>query len=382
MSGQLQNWVAGYPITDVDMTRGETTAATADDLVYQTLLTPGAVQKIAVPLLEETASVNPRLLVTPGAVTGTVQLNPCELIAGVSGQPYTVGLAAQVNAAMASTGVTSNSSGSTRFDLLYATVQRTVSVSASRKIKDPNTGLISTQTVNLATTPTVTLALLANAGASVAAAVAALPADTGSAWNFPLAVITVANPYSAGTAIAQSAISQEWQGGWIPFHRRRLRRGGSIVVTQPVTASSTAKYLVKDRWGSVEGIFAPINYKTNPSNGIVLDNTIDWRRRWLKVYGGLPKVNAGAYQASEVATLGGQTSNFFSGLVFTGTDGAGGSPCYTVTSSGATFKFYADSANSGALTVDISGAANDGTNGDNWWIEIDGTDTFIFGAVP
>jgi hypothetical protein len=306
-------WNDGQGLATPDLQRGGDAAGAADDHVYETVFTPGAVQKRVTPLLEETATVNPRLLtipstpsLSPAGANGAVRVQPCQLIAGSPTSQQQIALAATSYTGLDSALITSNGSGSIRYDLIYATVYRAVSVSGTRKIKSATDGTLSSQSIALADVAAVTLGtnvgFLTGATAPTLSQInAALPADTApssatfGSFSFPLCFVTVANGYSSGTVLAQNSaggstyITQAWSGGAMQGHRVRGPRPASIyygVASEKPTSALTTGVQGAERWGS-DGARFFAHFKVLPasSNAIataaVVDNSIDWRRRFI-----------------------------------------------------------------------------------------------------
>lgn len=288
----------GQALTTPDVQRIGDGAASADDRVHEVLSTPPSLgAKTVEPTSIETAAVNPRLLVVPGAVAGTVQLQPCALQVGSPSVALGVALEATLKAALASAAFAANASGVTRYDLLYATVQRTVNLTGLRVFKSTVDGSLSNQLANLADAPAVTLTILPNVGNVTP--LATMPADNNGgangeafgSYNFPLALVALPNGYAGGGAIAQSIITQMWSGGFVQPHRVRGMRLLSLyygAATEKPSSAMTAMVQGAERWGSDERFFGHFKLLTTTpafsggaANGDIIDNTIDWRHRFI-----------------------------------------------------------------------------------------------------
>lgn len=266
-------------------------AAAADDRALEILCTPGSTQKKIEPLGEETASFNPRLLVvgkdTDGAIAnGVVRLRPCYLAAGVSGDPNTIGLAAKRGTNLDSAVFGNNSSGSTRFDLLYATISYGTLLQESVRQKPLSGGAPVSTLLTTEADMLVTLSIVP--GVASGNPLASLPVDAvdGSSYNFGLAMVSIANGFSGG-AVNQSTITPLWSGGWIQNHRiQQLRPAptfyGGAATERPAGA------MLSDRWGAQLSYFAHLKLVTaTPTSAVgapVLDSTIDWRKRIIWGY--------------------------------------------------------------------------------------------------
>jgi hypothetical protein len=314
MSSTRNIWNDGQGLATPDLQRSADAAAAADDRVFEVLTSPGSVQKKILPLSEETATLNPRLLAVPstGALSpvgtnGAVRVMPCCLVAGSPTSTQQIALSANLQAPLDTAAITSNSSGGIRYDLVYATVNRAVSVTGTRKIKSATDGSLSSQTVNLADAPAVTLGVnvgfLTGATAPTAIQInAALPSDTApssstfGSFSFPIAYVTVANGYTSGTTLFQDSsggttyITQCWSGGFVPGQRVRGPRPMSLYYgaanEKPSSSVLTKGTQNGERWGSQAAQYF-VHFKLlNTSGismtaGITLDNTIDWRNRFV-----------------------------------------------------------------------------------------------------
>lgn len=289
MSGLRSIATPGIGVVGADLQRGLDSGAAGDDRAFALLATPGALHKRVIPFFEESLATRLMLLVVPsGTTSGALDVRPCSLLVASDTPGLVVDFEARLDAAATSALIPDNSSGSTRYYLLYATIARsTDGFTASRPAKDLASGNISTQSVAVADQPKVTLGTAV--ASSKGGAYAALPADSGSAWNIPLAVLQVTNGYTSGTAHLQSAITPCWPGGGVPQARvvppvAAIFRGtdGHCPATQSFLypmADGRTQYL-----GGVRDMYAGIVYlPADGSNGVwtLLDDSIDWRRRFL-----------------------------------------------------------------------------------------------------
>lgn len=309
MSQERAIWNDGQGLATPDLQRPANDAGAADDRVYEVLVTPGAVQKKILPLSEESATVNPRLLaipsavgLTPAGVNGAIRLMPCALVAGSAASTQQISLEATLYAPLDTAAIGSNSSGSTRYDLVYATINRAVTTTGTRKIKSATDGTLSSQTVNLADNAATTLSV--NAGfltggtpPTQAQINAALPADTApssstfGSFNFPIAYVSVFNGYASGAVIGSnptfSALTQCWPGGAIAQNRVRGARPMSIyygAAAEKVSSVLSNNVALAERWsGNGNQFFSHFKILSTTgatiNAGVVLDNSIDWRNR-------------------------------------------------------------------------------------------------------
>jgi hypothetical protein len=100
---------------------------------------------------------------------------PARLFAGGVSLPHHLNLSHTQEGPVDTVPFGSNSTTSSRFDLVYATLNRFVSATGSRKVKDVQSGQVSTQVLNLETRTQAVLSIIP--GVSLASAAAATPAD-------------------------------------------------------------------------------------------------------------------------------------------------------------------------------------------------------------
>jgi len=279
-------WNDGEAITTVELNRPNDVSANADDRVLEALFTPGATQKRLIPL--SLSTTDHTLMVVPGGTSGSVALKPCVLVAGHPTTSTAIKMSATLLASLDSNLVGANSSGSTRIDLLYATVSRTTpatigspatgvaytglgiadvgtGATVSRTVKDVSSGNVSTQSISIYDVPTITLTILAGTpGSGVAPA---LPSDSGSAYNFSLSKITVANGYTSGTAISASNLTQEWTQATLPVQLVKFQ--------QDVVTSDAPIVTYKDSAGNVRGIRDHVGYRRGRIN--------EWYEDWIAI---------------------------------------------------------------------------------------------------
>lgn len=308
MSGTRVFMNEGQAITWPDMQRLADVAASSEDRVWNVVFTPqwagsGVYSKKVVPLTPEPALagyVHPRL-VYDGNITGGVDVLPAEYVIGAPGDPAAKANVALLSAAgwfnetsqlselysLPATAFPSSSGSDGRVDLVYAIVE-SVATTGERKVKHPQTGQVLTEEITLYTSPTVSFGVVKGAEDG-SFSVDLPPADTGTKWYFPLAVILLddgaAGPWTEGTAIAQSRISQIWDGGWISRNRVQLAEAASIMSdVYSSGANGRATTPLSNRWGATISVAAVLQHKTDGTGAYVdLDTSHDWSRRMLTV---------------------------------------------------------------------------------------------------
>lgn len=374
-------------------------ASTADDRALEITVTPGAAQKKIVPLSEESATVNPRLLVVgkdtdATLANGKVRVRPAHFVAGVLGDPNTIGLGGKATVEDSPT-FANNSSGSTRTDLLYATLSYGASITQSVRQKPTAGGAPVSATLNIENQITVTLGIIP--GVASGSPLASLPADSGSGklavYNFGLAAVSIANGFSGG-AINQASIAQLWSGGWVQPQRVRGPRPMSIyygAANERAVGDISTMVQGAERAGSDIRFFA--HFKNLPTTiaggtGVFLDTTIDWRNRpfWgILGYAGsaanLPL--AGSSMSSFVGSAN-NNPGAISGTTFFGFGSpAGNIPgvlLYTSAAASSQIRLGVDSASGGLFFFrDPAHAPIDSTNGDVLFLWINAMDRFVAG---
>ncbi len=352
-------------------------AAMADDRALEIVATPGNVAKRIIPLFEEgstAAASHPRVLVVGNDLDATVPvakvgIMPAHFIAGIINGPLSqansIGLAAKMVAEAYSPAFGNNSSGSTRTDLLYASISYGTLTTTSVRQK-PTAGSAPQSTVlTVQQDMLVTLGIIA--GVSAANPLASLPADSGSGksavYNFGLAAVSIANGF-AGGAINQASITPLWDAGWIQPHRVRGFRPASIF---GVTAlNEHAGYAWNNRFGSDVRYWAL--FKSLPTTGtgvaaVSVDNHIDWRGRFIcgfLAYLGSGSQAAAPETASAIA-LGSPSMQWFAGMR---ADGAAAGTLVTPAAYSGAAQVAIDIDASGVLCFHKVAAPVDGTNGD------------------
>lgn len=243
MSGVRKNYNDGEALNTIDFNLTTQAQAAADDRAFAALFADASNSKRVWPLAD--TDYDGANLVVTGSTIGTLSLLPCTLIAGNSTNPRAVELSATLESALQSDLVAANSSGSTRVDLIYATIQRTSpstlasaptgtayagkngvdlrsypSAIASRTVKSPTSGSVTTQTITVVQIPTITLNILQGTPGGGAPSLPADTAPTGAVtdgiYNFSLATLSVANGYTSGGSINQSDITPTWTKATIP----------------------------------------------------------------------------------------------------------------------------------------------------------------------
>lgn len=241
------------------------------------------------------AIVGSRGSVGTGALANYRDIRSCVFVGSVSALSQTFALAA-------------NASGNPRWDLIYA--QMTVDAAANqvqRRVKDPNSSSPSVQTVYQYLAQTVQIA--AAQGTPGASPVAPnLPADSGSTYNIPLALVLVPTGWGPTSTVvpeqlrdvALVASVSATLGGYTicpgNLNHDKVNPDGSITAngyasdaTFAWTASSPYRsplFLPPTMQGGQTRFFLiDLTNVSHPSvtNGATIDDSIDWRNRFFRV---------------------------------------------------------------------------------------------------
>lgn len=265
----------------------------------------------------------------------------------------------------------SNATGDPRRDHVYARVYRDATVEATRVVKSPTTGVVSSQTLTVETQWLVEYGVVQGTP-GVSPALETLPADGTNSYYVSLADVTVPNGYTTGGSVSRTNVIPTWS-------RARYRR--NTVNNLHEARQDAYPPTNYDRSGGMPGwfgsiqtyyfAFTPDTGTSNPTCGFVIPGGSKYRYMRATVFRpvnhtGYPGAPALAYpRPTDTIAAGGES--YTSGWFFTG-DGAVGeagtsfaSPIYSVASAfglagaGDDLRVYLDST-SGLITVGFSGS--------------------------
>jgi hypothetical protein len=180
--------------------------------------------------------------------------------------------------------IAANASGNPRWDLVYAAVAVDANgPTVTRKVKDPTTKVISSQSVVTTKVTSVTVAVSAGTAAA-SPTPPATPADSGSTYYIPLAYVRVPNGFGASSTVATTDIADI-----APHLSLSTATGGTSL--RPATANKTPTTAQLQSWGATgsrpatvmpasmvgsESILIAVDMST--ATDTVVD-TGDWRNR-------------------------------------------------------------------------------------------------------
>jgi hypothetical protein len=368
MNGVKQIWSPGYPVTDEALQRMADQAAKGGDeelrhLVVAEKFTNGSLATGNVVPLARPAS-GTRFCVT--SADGYVETAaPAIVFKTATGGVYVAGVSPYPN--ISAEQVATNDSGVTRNDLVYLMLARQA-VHQTRKIKDPSTGAVSTQSVPWYSDLEVTLHIRTGSIST--------PADTSTAWHVPIATLAVPHGYNQGDWVTDSMVTQTWSRGSL---NTGLQRPYDLAKpdTPPSDLALVGAYTGGRNPGRIR-IAVPVKINEGASDAdpnsraIEIDTLHDWRRRIV--------------EARVVRAMTGQ-GPFYEAT--TGDFGVRGLPAFTGYTTGSPMPFDLMSlhdrsflftvTSTGALRVSISLTPGFAVpaGGEYYWIEVEGSHQLV-----
>jgi hypothetical protein len=199
-----------------------------------------------------------------------------------------------------SVSLAANASGNPRWDLVYATVAiEADDAGVTRKVKNPTTKVISGATVVITKSNTVTLGVVTGTpGASPSTP--STPADAGSNYVIPLAYVRIPNGFTAASTVTNLdiahiapivAVAPATGGASVRLanNHNKIGLGGVSAAQMQAWGASTASrpyaFIGSHCGNGAESLLLAVDLTTGSethSNGAILDDTRDWRRRVTK----------------------------------------------------------------------------------------------------
>ncbi len=302
--------------------------------------------------------------------------------------------------------VSTNLSGATVYQAVYAILQRVPTVTVARLTRDAN-DTAGSNLFKLADAPKVAVALT-TAQTSRTNALNAVPPDdtTNGIYYFFLGFVVVANGYTLGNAIAASNdgaatfLENAWAAGGIS--QQMLRGNVGTILAHGADAHTPSELANKlypggvseHRLAATQQMFVSfLNLHSDASGNaplIPLDDTQDWRRRVVKIEGYRLGTSGHAHPTpdkdSDQAPTNANLTTFSLGPFPTTVAGGTSGPMAVLTGVGnggtdVTFMFFAYPPRQGSLYLVIGNNVNgnggdpdDTTNGDAWNLLITYTD--------
>ncbi len=302
----------GQQIQKSDIETFATEAALADDRVFAELfrMTPygSAVSKGILPYKH--ATLGPESMVAPSGADGSITIGPFRAFissrsaASAGARVNWRDIRSALSVLTADTtlrhtlAISANAAFYPRWDLVYAVVSvDAADTSESRKVKNPTTKVVSSQTVTITKSTSVTLAVVSGT-AFVLPTFPSLPSDSGGNYNIPLAYILVPVGFNATSTVDLHTIATI-----APCMQLSEATGASCV--QPATSNSSFDATARDYWSTYgrpdhvlpstmsgsKSLLVALNLRhpSSPSewshtSGAVIDDSIDWRNRLVKYH--------------------------------------------------------------------------------------------------
>jgi hypothetical protein len=400
MSGTQSQIPAGLGATDEDFQRIADTAAFAEDRALRLLAAVGGAKRVLpltdflaqfdneVGILSDRGSLSAGTLCVfdGGSPTGRLFVQPAAYLVNVAAVPPLTGEARiiAVKPTTATVGPFSSTAGG-RCDVVYATVTMGNGLTASRRWKDPTTGERSTQSVLLTKVATVTFNI-APGTEGAPNTVPAIPADSGTAWNIPLANVLLQAGYTSGDTLTTYGIGpathktrQVWARAVLPPSVVGSVRMGRV---NPVSGVAASADLPFHRLTGRETVVCSFRH-TGGSGGspaeVTLDRGRDYRTSMVRI--GLSRVTAQGtgtvYPAPSRVKDGGASEKADSLWLNTGWDDTGS--WFWNTGGTPDVRFYVGSSD-GRLYAKIPAAPIDG-GGDEYVVVVEVLDSFMDGRT-
>jgi hypothetical protein len=207
--------------------------------------------------------------------------------------------------------ITANAAGSPRWTGVYVAITPDANAgSTSVKVKDPATGAVSPQTINIYKTTTVTVATVDGTAAANPTR-PSIPADGAGTYYLPLAWILVPAGFGASSQVLFSSIHEDATvltmssalgvSTLAPANQQH-KVGGTVETRQNPNLNAskrTGAYLPSTLVGGFQRVIAlqlglsPVSH----NDGDVVDDSVDYRQRFFKwtVFAGAGTTTAAAF---------------------------------------------------------------------------------------
>jgi len=347
--------VNGVEVQNSDIALLGQTAGLADDRVLAELLRiPPFVSVVAKAILPYTIAdtpFTPGTVMPTGSANGSVSILPFRAVVGSRTSIATNALNSwrdirsgifipPGNATLNMTQpISANSSGNPRWDLVYATLTVDAPTNqVQRRVKDPSTSNQSIVSVYQYLSQPVTIAVQAGTPAATPT-IPALPADSGSSYNIPLAAVRVPNGFGPTTTVLPSDIRDQAPlaplanstGATTVRPANGNNDGAGTYATDaafqwPTTSAANRSpvFLPPTLLGGeqlIVEIDAVNSAHPSHANGSIVDNTVDWRNRFFLVFAQLDKSSLAFPWANDPSGAGVQRQPLGSILTLSGTTG-------------------------------------------------------------
>lgn len=235
------------------------------------------------------------------AGTGGVTVNPFRAIVGSRSLAAAGGLdnwrdirsAIQVEAITLTKSIplATCAAGVYRWDLIYAAVAVDADAAAvSRKVKDPTTGQVTTQSIVTQKATSVTVAAVTGT-AGAAPALPALPADAAGTYNIPLAYVRVPASFGGTTSLTTEdiweiapivSLSEATGGASVRTANGNHATTGAVATRSPWTSTTRPPAFMPATMSGAEDLLVAVDLTTGSvshNSGDIVDDSRDWSGR-------------------------------------------------------------------------------------------------------
>lgn len=337
-------------------------SALADDVALSALLRvagPSGSNPVRAVLPTYTRGASDNSLGTVSSGTGGVTVNPFWAIVGArtAGAPTDIRSACLAAAQAVPLPSQLAGAGTYRLDLVYATLYVDQNTTAVQRFKkDPTTGAVTSSNLPITKYSYVSVSSVTGV-AGVSATVPALPSDPVGGFNIPLAIVRLENGFSGASVVTVDKIMDVSPA--VMLMDQCAPANGVAKSGSPYWAgTSKSKYFVAASSIGESKVWGVLDTSIGALNGVVLDDSIDWRKRLVEI-----RTQTGA-AGEETAWHSPSTSTALPATAIptvtqshTFINGTTDKVIFTLTNGGGTLTIYVDHA-TGALKTGVTGAPN------------------------
>lgn len=293
---------------------------------------------------------------TPGTVasaTGGVLVRTFTAYAGSSStDPSDIRTAIYQQGSVTTLAAQTAGAGTFRIDLVYATLMIDQSMPGeTRYVKDPVTGALTSPTVPVQKYSYVVVGVQPGVASSTPSP-PATPSDPPGGVNIPLAYVKLANGFGTLTVVTDANIMDI--ATTVPFGAQPVSSAHDLTGSF-FTGTSKSKFFCPPTALGTEQRFGGLDTSVGSINNAILDNSIDWRNRIIRVEAQTGAAGENfAWQTASSSALPAVGVACTSAIVNSFPVGAANKTIYTTTNGGGTLSLYVDAAN-GALKVSVTG---------------------------
>lgn len=312
MEDRFQVAQNGQSVIDTDLELIGEVAAMADDRAFAELfrVTPydgSTVARGVLPYGHATGS-GTAALVAPNGASGSVLVNPFRAVIGSrtavasdakkNWRDIRSAIGVGTTTLAQSVAIGANASGNPRWDLVYAAVAVDANgASVTRKVKDPTTLVIASQSVVTTLKTTVTLGVTAGTAAASPDWPAA-PADAAGTYYIPLAYVRVPNGFGASSTVLDTdlaviastlRLSNTTGGQSLAPANSLYKQGGAAISNARIQAWGSSgtrpHYFMPSTVSGGQSLLIALDLTTGSlshADTSIIDDSRDWRGRLCK----------------------------------------------------------------------------------------------------